>query len=52
MEVSGQPHVLVALLLGKQPPVPIVEDAGWAPELVWIIWRREISGVPTRSPDF
>jgi hypothetical protein len=24
-----------ALSLGKGPPVPIVQEAGWAPELVW-----------------
>jgi hypothetical protein len=24
-----------ALPLGKEPPVPIVQQAGWAPELVW-----------------
>jgi hypothetical protein len=24
-----------ALLLGKGPPVPIVQEAGWAPEPVW-----------------
>jgi hypothetical protein len=23
------------LPLGKGPPVPIVQEAGWAPELVW-----------------
>jgi hypothetical protein len=24
-----------SLLLGKGPPVPIGQEAGWAPELVW-----------------
>jgi hypothetical protein len=24
-----------ALLPGKEPPVPIVQEAGWAPEPVW-----------------
>jgi hypothetical protein len=36
MEVSGQRHAPVALLiLGKEPPVPIVQEAGWALEPVW-----------------
>jgi hypothetical protein len=24
-----------ALASGKGPPVPIVQEAGWAPELIW-----------------
>jgi hypothetical protein len=36
MRVSGQRHAPAALLPpGKGPPVPIVQDAGWAPEPVW-----------------
>jgi hypothetical protein len=31
MGVSGQRHAPAALL----PPVPIVQEAGWAPEPVW-----------------
>jgi hypothetical protein len=31
MEMSGQRHATAALL----PPVPIVQEAGWAPEPVW-----------------
>jgi hypothetical protein len=27
----------------KSPPVPIVWEAGWAPEPVWTTWRREHS---------
>jgi hypothetical protein len=34
--VSGQHHAPAALLPpGKGPPVPIVQEAGWAPEPVW-----------------
>jgi hypothetical protein len=33
---------------GKQPPVPIVQEAGWASEPVWTLWRREQSLSPTR----
>jgi hypothetical protein len=36
MGVSGQRHAPSALLPpGKGPPVPIVQEAGWAPEPVW-----------------
>jgi hypothetical protein len=36
MGVSGQRHASAALYcLGKDPPVPIVQEAGWAPEPVW-----------------
>jgi len=34
--VSGQLHTQAALPLGKDtPPVPVGEEAGWTPELVW-----------------
>jgi hypothetical protein len=49
MEVSGQLHALVALPMGEQPPVPIVEDAGWVPEPVWMLWSREKSR-PSQEP--
>jgi hypothetical protein len=36
MGVSGQSHAPAALLPpGKGPPVPIGQEAGWAPEPVW-----------------
>jgi hypothetical protein len=36
MGVSGQRHAPAALYPpGKGPPVPIGQDAGWAPEPVW-----------------
>jgi hypothetical protein len=36
MGVSGQRHAPAALLPpGKGPPVPIIQEAGWAPEPVW-----------------
>jgi hypothetical protein len=38
MEVSGR-----ALPLGKRPPVPIVQEAGWAPEPVWTQRLKEKS---------
>jgi hypothetical protein len=36
MEVSGQIHAPATF-----PPVPIGGEAGWAPEPVWTLWRRE-----------
>jgi hypothetical protein len=36
MGVSGQRHAPAALYPRvKDPPVPIVQEAGWAPEPVW-----------------
>jgi hypothetical protein len=36
MGVNGQHHASAALYPpGKGPPVPIVQEAGWAPEPVW-----------------
>jgi hypothetical protein len=34
-EVSGPLHTPVAL-----SPVSIGKEAGWAPELVWMTWRK------------
>jgi hypothetical protein len=30
-------------ILGKQPWYPLEKEAGWAPDLVWGIWRCEDS---------
>jgi hypothetical protein len=35
MEVSIQLHEPVALPPGKEPPVSIGQEAGWAPEADW-----------------
>jgi hypothetical protein len=43
LEVSGQLHSQAALPPGEEPPVPIGQEAGWAPEPVWTMWRRENS---------
>jgi hypothetical protein len=40
-EVSGQLHVPAALPSGRESPITIVWEAGWSPELVWMLWRRE-----------
>jgi hypothetical protein len=49
MEVSGQRHPLPP---GKGPPVPIVQEAGWAPEPVWLQRLEEKSSAPVgdRTP--
>jgi hypothetical protein len=58
MEVSGQLHAPASLPPGKYPPpVPIEQEAGWAPEPIWTLWRWEKSfpclewkpGRPARS---
>jgi hypothetical protein len=41
MEVSGELHAPPALPPRKERSVPIAYDAGWAPEPVWRLWRRE-----------
>jgi hypothetical protein len=43
MGVSGQRHAPAALLPpGKGPPVPIVQEAGWAPEPVCCILHKVV----------
>jgi hypothetical protein len=34
--VCGQHHAPAAFTPGKKPPLPIVQEVGWAPEPVWI----------------
>jgi hypothetical protein len=48
MGESGQRHAPAALL----PPVPIVQEAGWAPEPVWTQRLEEKSFAPAgdRAP--
>jgi hypothetical protein len=53
MGVSGQRHAPAALLPpGKGPPVPIVQEAGWAPEPVRTQRLEEKSFAPAgdRTP--
>jgi hypothetical protein len=47
--VSGQLHVPIA----SHPPLHIVEEAGWAPEPVWQLWREEnLFSLPGIEPQF
>jgi hypothetical protein len=53
MGVSGQRHALAALLPpGKGPPVPIVQEAGWAPEPVWTqrLEEKSFASAGDRTP--
>jgi hypothetical protein len=53
MGVSGQHHAPAAFYRrGKKPPVPIVQEAGWAPEPVWTQRLEEKSFAPAgnRTP--
>jgi len=47
--MSGQPHAQDALHLGKQPPAPTKEEAGWVPHYVKVLWRTDTSPAPTRN---
>jgi hypothetical protein len=53
MGVSGQHHAQAALYpRGKGPPVPIVQEAGWAPETVWTqrLEEKSSASVGDRTP--
>jgi hypothetical protein len=39
--LSGHLHAPVALPAGKEPPIPIGQEAGWAPETVWTLEKRK-----------
>jgi hypothetical protein len=41
--VRGQLHASVAILPRKELSLPIGQEAGWAPELVWTMCRAEHS---------
>jgi hypothetical protein len=41
LDGSGQRHAPAALYPREGPPVPIVQEAGWAPEPVWTEVRRK-----------
>jgi hypothetical protein len=41
MKVSDQLHAPAILPPEKEPLVLIGQEAGWAPEPVWTLWRRE-----------
>jgi hypothetical protein len=52
MEVNGQLHTPADLLPGKEHPVPIGYEAGWASEPVWMQCRREYFLAPRRESNF
>jgi len=40
MQVSGKYDSPTAVIVG-QYPVSVEQEAGWAPQTVWIVWRRD-----------
>jgi len=40
VEISSHPKAPPALFKGKEPTIPIDQEAGWTPELVWMLRRR------------
>jgi hypothetical protein len=49
MGVSGQHHAQAELYPGKGPPVPIIQEAGWAPEPVSTQRLEEKSSASVRD---
>jgi hypothetical protein len=49
IEVSGQLQAVATLTLVKEPLVLTRYEAGWAPEVVWMLWSREKSLEPVRN---
>jgi hypothetical protein len=52
MGVSGQQHAPAALYPGERTPVPIGQEAGWAPEPVWTqrLEEKSSASVGDRTP--
>jgi hypothetical protein len=52
MRVSGELHSPAALYARKVPPVPIVQEAGWASERVWTqrLEKKPFSYAGDRTP--
>jgi hypothetical protein len=48
--MSGQRHAPAALYSRGKDPVPIVQEAGWAPEPVWT-GAENLAPTGIRSPD-
>jgi hypothetical protein len=48
MEVSSQLHTS-RFTPEKEALVSIVQEDGWAPYLVWMLWNREKSLAPARN---
>lgn len=46
MEVCGKLRAPAAFLPAKYPPVPIEEEARWALEVLWTLYRAETAQTP------
>jgi hypothetical protein len=40
LDGGGQPNVTVAFSLEKEILEPLDYGDGWAPQLVWIVWKK------------
>jgi hypothetical protein len=47
MELSGKLPAPATLTPNKEHVVPTGKEAGYMPELVWMLWRRKKIPVPT-----
>jgi len=53
MEVTGQLYVPADLSPGKESLVPVVWEAGWAPELLWTRWwNNSLLIFPDEPPNY
>jgi hypothetical protein len=51
LEVRGHIHAPSALPKAKEHPASIEQEAGWAPEPVWTMWRGEnLAATVIRTP--
>jgi hypothetical protein len=50
MEVSGRLHALAALPRREVAALPLEEEAGWTPEPIWTMWRKNLALPRIRNP--
>jgi hypothetical protein len=50
MQVIGRLHAPAALPRGEVAAVSIEEEAGWTPEPIWTLWRKNLVLPRIRTP--